>query len=213
MTQVLSWLAWWWLDMQLTESLGVRFAEVHQGDDLRMVALRELGTAERWLELVTLNALRPPYIAAVASPGVLAYGDLIQVPSSSSMISASDDPVGVFGSDLLVRDGRLVASDGDLVLVQGVPNLSQALRRHVAVEKAELAFHPEFGCHVRSILGRMNGVTAGQLAAFYVKSALLEDERVDSVPSCDAEVVGDQIRVTATVTPISGRPVDMTLVV
>lgn len=193
---------------------GVRYAEIQYGDDLRIVALRELGTAERWLEVANLNGLRYPYIADVASDGVLAYGDLVQIPSPVSSISANNDPAGVYGVDLLVTSGNLTVDDmGDFNLVSGVPCLVQALRHHVTVDKKELAFHPEFGCYVRSVLGRSNGPTAGQLAAFYVKSALLEDERVDAVQSCDAEVVGDQIRVTAVVNPITGRPVDIALVV
>lgn len=193
---------------------NIRFAEIRYGDDLRVISLRELGTAERWLEIANLNGLRHPYIASSASDGVLAYGDMIQIPSPVSTVSANNDPVGVFGVDILVRGGNLAVSEsGDLEIVAGVPCLVQALRHHVSVDKRELAFHPEYGCYVRSILGRSNGPTAGQLAAFYVKSALMEDSRVDAVPSCVAEVVGDQIRVTATVNPITGRPVDLALVV
>lgn len=193
---------------------NIRFAEIRYGDDLRVISLRELGTAERWLEIANLNGLRHPYIASSASDGVLSYGDMIQIPSPVSTVSANNDPVGVFGVDILVRGGNLaVTENGDLEVVAGVQCLVQALRHHVSVDKRELAFHPEYGCYVRSLLGRSNGPTAGQLAAFYVKSALMEDSRVDAVPSCVAEVVGDQIRVTATVNPITGRPVDLALVV
>lgn len=193
---------------------NIRFAEIQYGDDMRMIALRELGTAERWLEIANLNGLRHPYISLEAADGILAYGDMIQIPAPVSTVSANNDPVGVFGVDLMVRNGNLVISDfGDFDVVEGVPCLVQALRHHIVVDKKELAFHPEFGCYVRSVLGRKNGPTAGQLAAFYVKSALLEDARVDAVPSCVAEVVGDQIRVTATVNPITGRPVDLAVVV
>lgn len=192
---------------------NVRYTEIRYGDDLRTISLRELGTAERWLEIANLNALRHPYIAEVASSGILAYGDLIQVPAPVSEIIASVDPAGVFESDLLVYGGKLSVSNGDFVLVEGLGNLVQALRHHIVVDKRELAFHPEFGCYVRSLLGVANGAAAGSLAAFYVKSALLEDERVQEVQSCVAEVSGDQIFVTATVAPITGRPVDMTLVV
>ena len=62
-------------------------------------------------------------------------------------------------------------------------------------------------------MGAMNGPIAGQLAAFYVKSALIEDSRVDYVSSCTATVIGDVINVNATVVPISGKPVDLLLVI
>jgi len=54
---------------------------------------------------------------------------------------------------------------------------------------------------------------AGQLAAFYVKSALIEDSRVDYVSACTATVIGDVINVSATVVPISGKPIDLLLVI
>lgn len=192
---------------------NVRYVEVRHGDDLRRIALRELGSAARWLDLVTLNSLRPPYIAAQRSAGMLAYGDQLMVPAPGGFVSASSSPDEVFGTDMAVRGKRLQIADGDFEVVSGVPNLSQALSRRVIVEKRELAFHPSYGCHVRSLLGRINGPAAAQLAAFYVKSALLEDARVHAVPVCVAEVLGEQIRVTANVQPVSGRPVEMKLVV
>lgn len=192
---------------------NVRYAEVAYGDDLRAIALRELGDASYWLDLIVLNGLRPPYIAASASSGVLAYGDQIAIPSPSSLVSADTDPAYVYGADLLVQNRRLVVDGGDLMLVSGVANLTQALSHHIITEKQELAFHPEFGCWVRSMIGNGNSPSSSQLAAFYVKSALLEDERVDTVPYCSAVVLGDQIKVNATVVPITGKPLDLQLVV
>lgn len=191
---------------------NVRYVEIRYGDDLRRIALREMGNASKWLDLVVLNDLRPPYIAEEASAGVLAYGDQIMLPSPVSTLSASTDPSGVYGVDLLVSGKKLRVVDGDFSVVSGLPNLWQALVHHITVEKRELAFHPSFGCYVRSLLGKVNGPTAAQLAAFYVKSAILEDSRVASVPSCDAVVLGDQIRVTANVQPISGKPVELKVV-
>ena len=191
---------------------NVRYVDVRYGDDLRRIALRELGSASKWLDLVALNELRPPYIAEEAAAGVLAYGDQIMLPSPVSTISANTDPAGVYGVDMLVSSKKLRIENGDFAVVSGVPNLTQALVHHVMVEKRELAFHPSYGCYVRSLIGKVNGPTAAQLAAFYVKSAILEDSRVASVPSCDADVLGDQIRVTANVQPISGKPVELKVV-
>ncbi len=199
--------------MTTVSAPNVRYVEVRYGDDLRRIALRELGDAAKWIDLVPLNSLRPPYIAAEAASGVLAYGDQIMVPSPGTAITATGDPASVFGTDIAVVGKSLQVANGDFAVVSGIPNFSQALARCVVVEKRELAFHPSYGCHVRSLLGRVNGPTAAQLAAFYVKSSLLEDARVRSVPDCVAEVLGDQIRVTANVQPISGKTVEMKLVV
>lgn len=197
----------------MREAPNVRYAEVLHGDDLRRIALRELGDAAKWLDLVVLNELRPPYVAEQAAPGVLAYGDIIKVPSSANTVSAATNPDEVYGIDVLLSKKHLTVDGGDLAIVSGVKNLTQALSHHVVVEKRELGFHPTYGCFVRSLLGKVNGPAAGQLAAFYVKSALLEDPRVDTIPSCVAEVLGDQILVTANVQPISGKPVELKLVV
>ena len=114
---------------------------------------------------------------------------------------------------LLLFSAALAVVNGDLAVVSGLANLHQALTLHVDVDKKELGFHPDFGCYVRSVMGAMNGPIAGQLAAFYVKSALIEDIRVNYVSSCTATVVGDVINVVATVIPISGKPLDLLLVV
>ena len=197
------------------EAPGIRLAETRHGDTLQRIALRELGDASRWVELAELNGLRPPYLTepSLARVGVLAYGASIKLPSPSSIVSASSDPGAVYGADLLLDTGELQTANGDFALTSGVPNLVQALRHRVVVDKRELGFHPDYGCHIRSLIGASNGPVAGELAAFYVKSALLEDERVAEVPTCIAEVIGDQIRVTATAVPISGAPADIVVVV
>lgn len=197
------------------EAPGVRLAETRHGDTLQRIALRELGDAGRWVELAELNGLRPPYItdAALVRAGVLAYGASIKIPAPASIISASAEPRTVYGADLRLAHGALGAQFGDLELLEGVPNLVQALRHRIVVGKRELGFHPEYGCHVRTLIGASNGPVSARLAAFYVRSALLEDERVAEVPTCIAEVIGDQIRVTATAVPISGAPADIVVVV
>lgn len=190
---------------------NIRHAEVHHGDTLQRISLRELGDASRWVELVLLNELRPPYIASDHSAGVLAYGDSIKIPAPASGVSASESLDALYGRDLKLRRGQLAGVDGDLELVGGIPNFSQAIGLHVSVEKKELAFHPAFGCLVKSLLGDIGGSRSALLAAFYVKSAILEDPRVASVASCVAAFSGDEIRVDARVIPISGAAVDLSL--
>lgn len=201
-------------EMPTRSAPPVRYAEIQFGDTLQAIALRELGDAALWLDLVVLNNLRPPYIADKPDAGVLSFGEIISVPAGVSSIDASASPADLYGTDVVVAtDGSLPVSSGDFELVAGVPNLRAALARRIVVEKRELAFHPEFGCYVRRILGRVNGPAAGYLAAFYVKSALLEDSRVREVPRCVAEVLGDRISVDAAVLPITGEQTDLRVVI
>lgn len=192
----------------------VRYVQIQYGDTIQALALRETGDAANWLDLIVLNGLRPPYIADKPSDGVLAYGEIISLPAGVSSISAEANPEELYGTDVAVsKDGLLEVAVGDLALVAGVPNLHAALGRRVLVDKRELAFHPEFGCYVRRILGNVNGPTAAQLAAFYVKSSLLEDSRVREVPACVAEVLGDTVRVDATVLAITGEKTDLRVMI
>lgn len=199
--------------MNFRPAPNVRHAQIHYGETIQQVSLRELGDAARWVELVTLNDLRPPFISEAGEPRTLRPGDWIKIPAPGSGVSADLDAEDVLRADLVLVNGRLQIGGGDLDLVSGVRNLTQALRHRIIVEKQELAFHPEFGCWVRSLLGSTGGAPSARLAAFYVRSALLEDPRVQSVPTCVGNLEGDRVMVRATVIPISGQTADLNLVV
>ena len=66
---------------------GVREVTILPGDTLQTIAVRELGNAERFLELVVLNSLKPPYISptqADRAPNTLAPGDAILIPAEGT---------------------------------------------------------------------------------------------------------------------------------
>lgn len=194
---------------------AVRYVVVQYGDSLQRIALRELGDASRWLDLIVLNGLSPPYIVPpeLATDRLVSPGDRIMVPAPGSGVAANQDADAVLGCDLLLTKGQLSVANGDLAMVSGIDNFAQALSIRVTVEKRELGFHPEFGCWVRSLLGDIGGQPSARLAAFYVKSALKEDPRVQSVDSCIATLAGDKILVDATVTPVSGQSAALSLVI
>jgi len=193
---------------------NVRLSEIRYGDDLRRLSLRELGTAARWVELATLNSLRPPYIVQTETErvdGVLVAGDLIKVPSQSAYVSADADPDGVFGRDLLIERGQLGADGGDLAIVGGMDNLLQALKTRLQVVKRELAYHPEYGNFAPQLKGGKLSPAVASLAAMYAKSSLLEDSRVAEA-SCTATIEGTALRIVSQVVPISGRPLNFSTV-
>lgn len=195
---------------------SVRLAEVRHGDSLRRIALREMGTAAVWADLGVLNGLRPPYIVQTEAErvdGVLVAGDLIKLPAQSAYISATADPDAVFGRDLQIENGLLAVDGADLAIVGGMDNLLQALRNRISVVRRELAFHPDYGNYAPQLKGQKLSPAIAALAALYVKSALLEDDRVASVSSCVATVQGDELAVNAQVVPISGRPLNFSTVI
>lgn len=194
---------------------GYRNVEVQIGDTLQRISLRELGNADRWVEIAELNNLHPPYLSDVPTgdPQIAAAGTAIMVPSPVQSISATTNPDQVFDNDLLLSESGslMVNANGDWDLAVGINNVTQALKNRLQVDKTELMFHPEFGCWIRRLIGKGNSKTVGRLGGFYTKSALEEDDRVDHVISCEASITGDVIQVVAVVMLISGRQVNLSL--
>lgn len=182
-----------WREMPLTRSV-----EVRHGDDLRAIALRELGDAALWTELVVINGLRPPYIADRPGPGVVAPGETLRVPTQDRREPQGDS----FLADLRTEGGRLVVRGGTLALADGLDNLRQSLRRRLEVGRRELQFHPTYGSFLPQLVG-MRGNGAASLAARYAQEALMQDFRV-RLARVQAQVSGDAVAVSATVEPVSG---------
>lgn len=196
--------------MSLERTLaGVRLVETNYGDTLQAIALRELGDAGRWAELVALNGLRPPYLSALPDrEGVLQYGQLLRVPAAQTVVSAQASPDELFGIDVaLDGSGAITAEAGDLVLVAGVDNLSAAIRHRLDTDTGELMFHPGYGSRIRRLIGMVNGPTTAILAASYARDAVAADPRIDRIVSAKADVSGDSVSVTVAAEPISGRVV------
>jgi phage baseplate assembly protein W len=75
----------------------------------------------------------------------------------------------------------------------------------------DLLFHLAYGCGVHRLIGRVTGGTAAQLGSQYVRGALLADPRVSNVESVQATPSGDVLPVAATINPIVGAPIEVTL--
>ncbi len=48
---------------------GWRFVETLANDTMQGIAARELGDASRWVDLVNINGLTPPYLTGELEPG------------------------------------------------------------------------------------------------------------------------------------------------
>lgn len=190
---------------------GYRTIIPRAGESLQELALRELGDATQWPMIAWINGLKAPYIvqtAAEVRPGVVMFGTSLAVPSGSPEPTSG---IGdLYYTDLLLTGGQLqVDDDGDLQLVAGISNLEQGLRHRIVVDRRELVFHPTYGCYVSELLGRNNTPADLRLAEFYVRSSLLEDERVRSVSSVVATGVGVSMTVEARIIAVSGVTVDL----
>ena len=177
----------------------VKQIPVQIGDSLQAIAQRELGDAQRWRELVTLNALVPPYLLASTDPAdrvpnVLLWGDWLAVPA----ISINDGAAlgdNALGQDVRVAHGRLAATaTGDLDLIAGAANFGQALRHRVETPYQSFLPHPEYGCEIHALLGLNNGPAMMLLGAGLVRRALQRDPRAAAVAASGA-VDGDRLQV------------------
>ena len=193
---------------------GFRLVEIKHGDTLQELAARELGDANKWRDIIAINDLLPPYVTGVAAEAgrhVKLYGQMIMVPAVQSSVSAEADPAAVFGVDLDLTGGLLAADSGDLRLIAGRANLRQALTHRVRTPLRDLLFHLPYGCGVHRLIGRVTGGAAAQLGSQYVRGALLADPRVSNVESVHSSPDGDVLPVAATINPIVGAPIEVTL--
>lgn len=189
-----------------------RLIQTHHGDTLQAVAHREMGDANRWPELVWVNALRSPYITddeRRVVDGVILSGGLLKIPAPQGVWTDAASRGQVYERDAALENKHLAAENGDLAVVAGADNLRQQLTHRVVTPRGQLMRHPDYGCRAWRLLGTINGPTAGMLAAEYVKATLAADYRVSKVEESAAEVVGDSIRITAKARAIEGGVVDV----
>lgn len=189
-----------------------RLAQTHFGDTLQDVAARELGNANRWIELVWINQLSYPYLADVdtGQAGIIIAGQNIRIPSAVGMPNDASDGDEAFERDCALVGRRLAADEfGDFLILSGADNLKQQLKHRIDTPMGQARRHPAYGCRIWQMLGKVTGPLAGTLGAGYVKASLKADYRVSQVTATSAEVVGDVVRVTTQVQAISGGKVDV----
>lgn len=198
--------------------LGWRESSLLVGDTLPAVALREMGDAGKWIELVHLNALRAPYLVATlaekaAQPGTLCYGDKIKIPSARRIYTAVTDPASLYGQDIGLWGGTLRIENGNVATVAGYDNLRQAMQHRIGTEPGEILRHPHYGCHVRAALGEKFNPVVRALAQAFAVEALEAEPRIARLTRVDIERSGDALGVTLEAIPITGEsPVSANLV-
>lgn len=187
---------------------------VQPRDTIVSLSTRLLGDPMRWRELVGLNSLTPPYIAAQPAPGVLTPGDAILYPTEASAPpprTQAQLEVETYGRDLAEHDGDLVLRGGDLMTTSGLPNLRAALLTRLRHRLGAHPFHPEYGSRLKDHLGRPADDARLNILIDDVLRAVLADPRVESAGGeafWDAELLS----VRLSVTPIPpGTPFSLTL--
>jgi phage baseplate assembly protein W len=190
---------------------GFRWASTRTDDTMQKIAVRELGDMSRWVDLVNLNGLLPPYLTTsleAASPTCLFAGSPMKIPSPAPAASAVTDPDVVFGIDAMLVDGDLTAdAGGDIATISGVPNLSQALYNRLETHPEDLLQHPTYGCDVYELVGKGASSSIGLLAASRVARSIRADPRISSVENAVASIAGDVVASTADAITVDGKVV------
>ncbi|RTL19487.1 MAG: hypothetical protein EKK55_19270 [Rhodocyclaceae bacterium] len=178
---------------------------VRAGDTVHQIAGIELGDITRWTQVVAINQLVPPYIAATRRPGarVARPGDTIYLPATTG--SRSVDEPDRLGVDVAAPDGVWEAADdvGGLARVEGDACLSQGLSRRLRGELGTHPLFPSLGTSAR--IGAPVGSTAE--VALAVRTAVVADDRVASVPALTVVALGDGFEVEVEVESGDGRRV------
>lgn len=184
------------------------------GDTLQSVAAQVLGNAGRWTDIVELNGLTPPYVSAGGLPGTATVGTELLLPVDAVLpadigqdSSGAPSDVDLFGTDLLLVDGDLVAEPGDdpadIQLVSGEACLIQGLEDVLfRTTQGESRSFPVLG--LAAAVGDPNYHNAGFVLAQLVDQILLDD-RIASVRNEAAEEIRNGLALRAEIVVRTGR--------
>jgi phage baseplate assembly protein W len=195
---------------------GYRAVDILVGDTLQRIAMRELGDAAQWYDLVNLNALKPPYIVddpALLGPGLKLSGqDTLLVPSVAPPATGVALAPSVFGTDCFLQGRQLIAdSSGDIATVAESSNLKQALEMALGTHPGDLVYHPQYGCQAYTLLGRGATPVVNQLAAAFVAKTINSDPRISRAQDTTATTVGDVLACSSTAVAVNGKRVPVGL--
>lgn len=197
--------------------MSYRDYQILQGDTLRAIATVQYRDATRWREIAEWNNLRPPHIVdsydeADRLPNTAIWGDTLRLRTPTAQALAPPD-TDLFGRDVLLTHGRLLAEGGDLKLVEGVDNLVQAANHRIKTLTGELLYYPTYGCFVQLALGLKLEPVITLMGAAWVREALQREPRLASIDGLQAQAEGDRLAIHARVTAVGqNSPIDINLV-
>ena len=180
---------------------AVKMYTVHRSDSLQTIAQQELGDENLW-----------PYIASVnsdiAGNGDLVVGDQIYIPVSAddltkdSFIMTEDRLRDPYGADIrLDSNGDIVFQENnDVSLINGIGNIQQAIDLRLNTVAGSMLKQTAFG------LAAQPGQPGTEMAYSYLrmalKSALIQDPRIEDITNIIVNVDGDQVGVSMNISVI-----------
>ena len=198
-----------------TVATGTAVHTVGNTDTIFSLAQRLLGDQARWKELVVLNDLKSPYIDPTGDgKDILRPNDQILVPAAppaggSAVVPSAqqndDELVKRFGRDLKLDSYESVGGTntldlsvdnrGDITLIEGIDNLSQAIEVRFSTERGSLPTHPTYGLAVP--IG--SKATIRSLVRFQLdaRASIISDSRISDVAGLSITVEGNVLNIKA----------------
>lgn len=154
-------------NLALTAQQAVKQMKLPAGITLERLAQQELGDSTRWGEIVEVNNLKSPYISddpQESRDGVLRAGSNILIPTPvqngfsqvpvgkvNKLTSGMSELEKSLGVDFkLDKNFDLVlSSSGDLEIIAGADNMSQAVMLKLSYEPGEVMLYPELGAGIQ----------------------------------------------------------------
>lgn len=182
------------------------YVSLSPGDSLQAIAARTLGSASRWVDLVTVNGLEFPFVdfsgangrpgAAYAGKRVFGATDTLKLPlpASGSVMGVSDDPIGSDTPDSPAKAGEMHS---------GTENMVAALMRRLLTPRGHIPWHPGYGSGLRSRIGSATTPAMVMEARADAVDTLSSDPRVLSVSKVDVSFGDGLVDIRAeVVTPL-----------
>lgn len=176
-------------------------------DNSGLITVNEVINDTYTSQFATVNL----YKSNVDQGNILSFGSIILIPVSKNIQNTSvltsniDDPqfLGIdVGTDAI---GNLLVSNGDLELVSGTQNITQALYHRLQTPSNSLVLHPNYGNLLNTFIGRANIPTHAFFMEANLTQSLLSDPRIDTVQGTNANIDGDKINIGITVTLKNGN--------
>lgn len=149
-------------------------------------------------------------------PSELVTGMTIRIPVEIDLSVIASKDISTFGgqqgNDILGKDlpNELIeASDGDLLVLEPVDTLKQAVENYIKTEPGTLPFYEDIGFNPK-LSDEYSGEEAQSMIQLRLMNALSVDNRIKNIAIVSSEKVGNVQNITLSVEAISGESISVT---
>jgi hypothetical protein len=186
--------------------------------DLKAFVLGKLGNLHYWETIKKINKIDYPYIAGHPSKkssgsSVKNPGDFILLPIPAKFISSSINTILPYAStglnffeETMGRDIKLtkttpasgvsqfnlsISPNGDLDLIEGIDNMSQAIDVKINTARGDLPLHPSFG--IIPVIGAKGNLRFNLFLS--LNDTMLSDGRIEDLSDVSLNILGDIVNI------------------